>query len=860
MKMLDRVSNVLGLGNRRSVPPPEYLLITDGLMVTTSQAIAWFELGTSNTDEATQEHVDAELDDVVASVPGILADLDCHIKVVWGRQDGTQYLESLSAEPTVIDVEHADWLDEFEVAERHVLLGVVIDGNRQGDAKVLNRQRAATAFGLPAGKLAAGEEKYYHGRVRQLGKALNGTPWNVQLADVETLMWTVSRETHRETILPRTGTVTGASLATLTAGRIVPYSDHLVTVGPDGQITRHVAVLTLADFPSEVVTGGAQEWLRLLSLIQRVDSEGNTVSVLADGSIRFRFLGPAAALKRVHAARDLAKEQRQSASKHSTGETSLEIERTEAEMEEVAASMGQDGLQLVEVHPRLVLSEPTESELQDSIQATVSHYRRMGITAYVGVDEQRELWLEQMAGDQLRVTDLFQVMEAPAFFGSWFWGGAAAGEAGAPMVAHLTGSTPGLFRYSIKSGSLRGDTTTTAIIGRSGRGKTTLMMLLELDAAADRQTAVYHLSIKGDDLAHVEFARARGIDSGLVCFDAGHSGCADLFRSLPPEDAVTAVATQLELLAPMHLRSAAATEGFVAAQEEAERAVAHGDIPSTYRVLQQLAKNGSDAGQELGLTLLAQAKTHLGAPVLGPWAGADALVAEPGLWVLKLPNLSLPGRERAQSTWDANHRLSVAVVRAIALHCIAVSRDPALREMQKVVAIPEVHRLTASEDGADFLDQTARMGRALGANLVFDTQDAAALESMVGVLEQIRCFFCFQLLSAGQQDAAARILGMEACEETRQTLRSLADNPDDPEEPRKGHALVRDHRLRNAKIQAVMVNEETRIALGTNPDSDRLRSEYADRIAATGIDDQAPDIDAYTPHNDQEEESDDDAA
>lgn len=859
MKITDRISNVLGLGNRRSLPPPEYLLITDGLMVTTTQAIAWFEVGTSNTDEATQEHVDAELDDVVASVPGILADLDCHLKIIWGRQDGSQYIESLNAEPTVIDFEHADWLDEFDVAERHVLLGVVIDGQRQGDAKVLNRQRAATAFGVPGGKLAAAEERYYHGKVRQVGKALNGTPWNVQLADVETIMWAVSRETHRETILPRSGTVTGASLATLTGGRVVPYSDHLVTVGPDGQITRHVAVLSLADFPTEIVTGGSQEWLRLLSLIQRVDSDGNTVSVLADASIRFRFLGPAAALKRVHAARDLAKEQRQSASRHSTGETSLEIERTEAAMEEVAAAMSQEGLQLVEAHPRLVLSEPTETELQDSIEATRSHYRRMGITAYVGADEQRELWLEQMAGDQMRVMDLFQVMEAPAFFGSWFWGGAAAGEAGAPMVAFLTGSTPGLYRYSIKSGSLRGDTTTTAIIGRSGRGKTTLMMILELDAAADRKTAVYHVSIKGDDLAHVEFARSRGIDSGLVCFDASHSGCADLFRSLPSEEAVTAVATQLELLAPMHLRSAAAGVGIMETQAEAERAERDGDSPSTYRVLQALAKSSSDAAQELGLTLLAQAKTHLGAPVLGPWTGADALVAEPGLWVLKLPNLSLPSKERSQASWTADHRLSVAVVRAISLHCIAVSRNVKLREMQKVVAIPEVHRLTASEDGADFLDQLSRMGRALGANLVIDTQDATSLETMTGVLEQIRGFFCFQLLSPAQQDAAARILGLEPCEESRQTLRSLADNPDNPEDPRKGHALVRDHRLRNAKIQAVLVNEETRIALGTNPDSDRLRAEYAARIA-DGLNEPAPDIEAYQAHNEQEEELDDDAA
>jgi len=238
------------------------------------------------------------------------------------------------------------------------------------------------------------------------------------------------------------------------------------------------------------------------------------------------------------------------------------------------------------------------------------------------------------------------------------------------------------------------------------------------------------------------------------------------------------------------------------------------------------------AVQLLGQTLAALAETRLGAPVLGQWAGHEALRSEPGLWMIQLPNLDLPQAERSVNLWSQNNKLSVAVVRAIALHSLSVSRRPELREMQKLVAIPEVHRLIGSEDGADFLNQVARMGRALGANLAIDTQDATSLANVPGVLEQVNTFFVFQLTSETEQNAAAQILGMEANADARATIRGLATNPDDPEQIRHGHALMRDHVQRVATVQFIIPNERVQVALNTNPDADRLRAEYAARVPA----------------------------
>lgn len=833
MKFIDRINNVLGLGTARTAPPPEYLLVTDGLLVTTRLAIAWYKISTSNTDQESQEHVDAELQDAIASVSPILADYDCHLKIVWGQLDGEQYLESLNYEPTEWDDEHAEWLDNYEIRERHLLLGVVIDADRQADGNVMARQRAATALGLPPGKITAREQAHLIGRVLSLGKNLNSTAWNVTVADVGTLMWMISRETHRDTLLPRSDTITGASMATLTASRVNPYSDHLETLDQAGNPQRYVAVLTLSDFPMDITTGGQQEWLRRLSLITRVDGEGNRVAVTADASIRFRILDPNRALKRVEDARQLAKEQRQSAAKHSAGETSLEFQETEDEMEVVRRDLTNNGLILIEAHARLVLSEPTREDLDEAIAATISHYKKMGITATRAADEQRELWLEMLPGDQLRVADMYQVMEAPAFFGSWFWGGSAVGEAaGAPMIGYQTGSTPGIVRHSLISGSRRGDTTTTAYVGRSGRGKTTALMLGEIDAVMNAETWAAHIAIKGDELALVPFLNERGIPAGLVPLNAEHKGSADLFRSLDPDEAIAAVAQQIQLLAPDHLQNAAASNGLILVQQEAEQALAERRTPSTWRVIQRMISHDDADVQLLGRTLAAMTETRLGAPVLGEWAGHEALRAEPGLWMIQLPNLDLPLAERSVNLWSQTNKLSVAVVRAIALHSLSLSRRPELREMQKLVAIPEVHRLIGSEDGADFLNQVARMGRALGANLAIDTQDATSLAKLQGVLEQINTFFVFQLTSEAEQNAAAQILGMEANADSRATIRGLATNPDDPDEIRHGHALMRDHVQRVATVQFVIPNERVQVALNTNPDADRLRAEYAARVAA----------------------------
>lgn len=834
MKIISKVSDLLGLGTKRAAPPPAYELITDGLIVTSARATAWFVIGTSNTDQESQESADAELDDVIASVAPQLADYQCRIKVLWGRVDGDEYLETLGI-ATEWDEDRADWVDEYEVRDRVNLLEVVIDPDRQAEGKAMVRQQTSAALGLAPRRVADRELAYYHGQVRSMAKNLNTSPWRVHVAPVETLMWMVSRMMHRDTVLPGAETVTGGTLATLTAGKLDPKTDHLVAYDQTGHPSSYISVLSLSDFPQELTTGGQQEWLRRLSMVHRLDSDGDRVAVNADADVPFRVLGAAKAKKRVEDTRQLAKEQRQSAAKHSAGETSLEFEETEQAMEQVGRDLASDGLLLIESYPKIILSEPTKSDLDEAIAATKSHFHQMGITAEVGTDEQRELWLETLPGDQVRVTDMYQVMEAHAFFGAWWWGGSAAGEsAPSPAVGYLTGSTPGLVRHSLCSASVRGDTTTTLYLGRSGRGKTTAMMLGEIDAVKTLDTWCAHLAIKGDDLALVPFLNSMGIPAQLVTLNAEHSGAADPFRSMGSDDldvALTQVTSQLQLLAPPHLKSVADEELVLVIQEEVEQARVDGSAPTTWGVIQRLVNHPDDENaRKLGRVFTAMAGSQLGAPILGKWNGQDAFGEAPGLYMVHFPSLDLPGDELPLERWENHHRMSVALMRAISWYCLSmVRRRPALREMQKIIAIPEMHRYARGADAADFMDQIAKMGRALGWNLALDHQSAAGVERLEGVLEQANTIFLFQMTTSSEQDAGARVLGQSATDDTRQTIKGLGIDPDNSENVRHGHCMIRDHAGRVATMQWVIPTEYAAVQLNTNPDADKVRREYAEQ-------------------------------
>ena len=150
MKIADKLLNLVGVGRERGLPPPRLVAIADGLLVTERSAEAWFLISVANTDLATEAEQDAALDAAVSAAATILGDRLSHLKVVWGRSTGQDYIDSVGGHYRLGDHEawaqtRADRIDEMRMPERYVALGVHLS-----DRDPRRRPRSAARSATPS--------------------------------------------------------------------------------------------------------------------------------------------------------------------------------------------------------------------------------------------------------------------------------------------------------------------------------------------------------------------------------------------------------------------------------------------------------------------------------------------------------------------------------------------------------------------------------------------------------------------------------------------------------------------------------------------------------------------------------------
>lgn len=850
MRLLNRVGELLGVGGNRSAALPRYVALSDGVLITDTRAEAWYVLASSNTDLMSEASRDAELDLATRALSRILSGYDCHLRILWTPLNADSY--RTEAPGLFSSGDWAEWaeqriqrVEDLALPSRHLMLGVTI-ADRSGATG--GSKRAQEALGLDTKSVSRSELARLDAKARQLGRQLADTPWRAQVATVEMLAWMVGRDQQRDISIPApdaTGVVSGAKLAALTRGRVVPYPDHLRIHDEYGQVAAWTSVLTMTGFPGEMEVPGAGEWLRSLAEVTYIPSLSDIDDDAAEeqelilqanpeASIRFRVVPGQEGLKKVNEQRRLAKEQRQSAAKHSTQETSEEIEETEQNMGMLARDMRRESVALVEDHPRLIVSSQSSlDDLRAKVDAVVAHYGGGGIEVSVATEEQRELWAETQAGDQVRVADLGHTRTAGALAGSWWWGGAQVGDDTGPIIGYLTGSTMGVVRNDVTAGSDRGDATTTAYIGRSGRGKSTAMMLSLLDAAF-RDACVIALDFKGDLGGLVSAAERYGLNAHLIETNSRFAGAADLFSLLDTDGSERAqieVPAQLGIAIPPHLRDRGAETPIQQATNEVINQY-QGEA-ATWRVIEHLKTMPDPLARETGEALSELAKTPLGAPFMGRPTGENPLRPEPGVFVIQIPGISLPGPNDGREDWSVLQRMSVALMHSMLAYGITTAGRKDLRALRKVVAIPEVHVLTATREGSSFLEYIARVGRALRTSMLLDTQDCASLIRLVGVIEQLTTVFGFQLTSADQADALADLLGLPRGEHTRALIRAIGMTAD--QEIRHGHCIQRDRRFHSATMQWDMPTQELADLLDTSPTAQQNR----DGDAAVTLDKEA---------------------
>ncbi|MFI1621867.1 ATP-binding protein [Streptomyces lydicus] len=812
MRATKALGNLLGVGSERSAQPPRYVALADGLLVTEEHAEAWYLLDSSNTDLMSVEARDAEHDEVCATLAKTLSGYECHLRIVWTplqaqsyRAEGAELFTTGRWQEWVED--RVERLDQLALPTRHLLLAV-----RISERNSQNTNRLHDALGTGTTGISKRELARLDAVMRRLGRRLEASPWRAQEATAEMLSWMVAREQHRDAPLPSpnaSGAITGAKLHQLTRGRAIPYSDHVQVLDGQGETAAWVSVLTMPSFPEELESPGQGEWLRTLAEITYVpdlsdeeeddDLDAMDLPVNAEASVRFKVIPKKAALKQVEEARKSAKEQRQSAARHSAEDTSLDNEETEGVMSELARQMRRQDVTLVTDHPRIVVaSDISLEDLRARIDAVAQHYGGLGIDVLVGEDEQRDLWLETLPGDRVRVGDLGHIRDVAGLAGSWFWGGARVGDDHGPIIGYLTGTTSGAVRADVTAGSERGDATSTALIGRSGRGKTTGAMLSMLDAAF-AGAAVFALDFKGDLGGVTVAAQHYGLPAHLVSISEQYAGVADLFGLLEADGAEQAaihVPAQLGIAVPPHLRA----RGAEVPIQEAVNATIRAGEPATWKVIEYLRHAQSDLAKETGEALHELAQTALGGVFMGRPVGNQPLLRpEPGIWVVQMPGLSLPSADTEREDWNVLERMSVALMHSMLAYGITTAGRPDLRGLRKLVAVPEVHVLTATREGAAFLDYIARVGRALSTSLLVDTQDCDALLKLVGVIEQLSTIYGFQLTSEPQQDALAALLKLPVGPHTRRLIQSIGVTRDGS--IRHGHCIALDWRERAATMQ-----------------------------------------------------------
>jgi SLV.15 len=834
LKFLDSVRNSLGINAERFAPLPRHQLITDGLLFTETAVEAWFKVGVQNLDTAPEIVWDGSLDRVKKAMKNAVGERDCMLRVMWTEHSGEEYVGSVRDRYAPDWGRGIDWaetygrkVDELMLPSRIIMLGVKL-GTRNNTAKRL-MSRAEAATGHNPDPVSDAEMAKWMSQARKMSKVLAASPLAVELATAESIAWMLSRESGRaKAKIPARGTVRGAALGHLLTSKMVPFPDHVQLLDEHGDPVLWKAILPVVSVPEELSAPGNADWPEMISRITKIEEistnygyEAVTVPVRPDVTVRFNMMGKPTSRKEVNDARKSAKEQRRSAAKGSAEEPPEDVIDSEAANAQLLTEINKPGgTFLVHQSMRVIVTGTSREELEDNIDAVTAALADEDYTLARGENEQRDLWLENFPGDTRRVTDLSHIQTDNGFFGSFFWGGSRCGDERGGMTGFVHGATVELFRSSVVSAGERGDTTSILYAGRSGRGKTTAMMLEILSDMMERPSWCALFDWKGDTGGAAAVAQHFGIPASVVELGAAHSGAADLFRSLPLEDAPDAVQSMLMLQAKEpHLAAIAPSASLRYALEEAENS----PTPSTWGVIQRMAKSEDPRVQQFAAYLSDLAKTPIGRIVMGKPTGEVGFTSDPGLRIVQAAGLSIPSAEIPLTEWDGKQRLSVALIQGITGVALRMSSSKALRSMRKAVAVPEVHILLRATGGANFLDQVARMGRAYNTSLLYDTQDCTSIAANPGLVEQLHGVRLFQFISKEQQNAGAELLGLAPSPELQARILELALDETDSRKVAKGRALVRDWTGQVAEVQFTFPSDEVQRLLSTDPNAEEMK-------------------------------------
>ncbi|MCO1575581.1 ATP-binding protein [Crossiella sp. SN42] len=789
----------------------------------TDQAIwAWVQIPTLSTylleDEQLAQTTMAHASALAALLP---ERAEWHLKIIWDRHRGTEYLASWEG----VDSVRAPRADAYLALgahriDRNAEVGyfrrrVVLLGVRWPET------RPTGQHGLPRDLNPEPDPRHAlqraHKRLAEVEQAIGR--WHRQMeasvlhahpASASRIAWSYARELRRDIglTLPEQQLLSGGALVSIAEGRMDPTrsEDYVVVTDRATGESRYVSVLCSATngFPVAELSLPGGEWLGMIL---------NDVPDV-DVSVRGVHYGPSGSVELLGQARDVVRSQRREAA--AVGEDPLEA----AEAEAALVARRQEAQRRLDVqitcHPRWVVSAESPAELEERVSQLTK--------TYVGTVElhrpraiQDLLWMELLPGDQSRVPEFAQEQPMRTLVGGWPHGGSTVGDATGPYLGENLGASPGPVQAHLVSrqGEHRTQPTTIAVTGRSGEGKSTLVMMLLLGALTEGAWALL-VDPKGDLSGIVAVARdVLGVDVQVMrVMDPRCSGMMDPMRTARSADEARRF-TLDALLGALSPGDRARGENVL---ENAVDAVLQRP-PETWSspavIGELIAASGGDlaarTAHELGETLRLRARQPSMRAVLGPAApDSVALMTGRGLVYLDLSGLDLPRHSPDPERWSVPERCAMATFH-VALAYASV-QGQRIRELKKVVAIAELHLITSYPAGEALVSWVARTGRANQLYLLLDTHVAADLLRVQGLAEQIVMAFSFAASGQSEQDAQAELLRRaESGPRIRAALSSLAT----------GECIIRDRRGNLAPLYVDRLSLPIARALSTTAGDDR---------------------------------------
>ncbi|MFE9751019.1 ATP-binding protein [Saccharothrix saharensis] len=756
--------------SRIADPPAAPLLILDGIEVTDDAVWTWAQIPDGSTELMEDGELESATWATAAAMHTLLpVDTEYHLKIMWTRYSDEDYRESWKS-ASGVRAPGADYYIELgahriarnsdvgHFRRRIVLLGVRWPTRDTTSPWERRRQMVAAQLRSRAGMLRDAHDrveelrptvKRWFGQVRD--SPLRGDP-----ASAATIAWAYARELRRTADLTPVddSELSGARLVSLMHGEVVPSPDggYVTTRDAATGATRHVAVLVPAvnGFPADELEIPGGEWLALLTELTDVEASVRGVNHGRTGSLALLRTG-----------RKWTRSQSLEAGEAGTAAPE-EIDEAELALAERDREVRRRVDVLATSHPRWVVHAATVEELTDRIEALRRRYTGM-VALELAPNIQDLLWKELLPGDRVRVREFGQVQPMRTLAGSWFHGGSAVGDASGPYIGGNLGATPGPVRLHLvsRTGDDRRMPTTMSFTGRSGSGKSTAVMLTVLAALAEGAWCLL-ADPKGDLAGIVEVAdRVLGVPVQVLDVTAPDAaGSMDPMRWAPTADE----ARTLTLDALLGVLSGEDRRGTEAVLEAAiDRVLARPrELWSATAVIGELVATPGDtqaahAARTLGETLSVRSRQSDVRAVLGtPAAGAAPMLSGRGLVYLRLDGLGLPQPGSVAEQWTVSQRCAMTTFRTSTAYALMQSRH--VRELIKLVALTELHRITAYPEGRSLVQWLARTGRALKTYLLLDSQSAIEMAAIEGLVEQLVMSAAFEALGQEEQRAQAVLL------------------------------------------------------------------------------------------------------